>query len=379
MIHPKAERNLRGENVMNKKRQLREAERIRAGYYQQHNYTWQYVLQPEEDTSLLSHEVSGKIYPFQPKNDWTDFIRFKYGPAGKDCDSSAAAMLTFELVYDYLQDGEIVPRSDKFGEYQIKKGGAIYCGDTMTSGWGLLKRYFVCLHKALQDRNHELFADFDEWVKVEDKKPVTSLEKDSNRCFKEYCYYFAEQMTSPVGRVLSADCKLFLENVWNQGNMIPVPEFFNVYRASYKYGDTVDRMLTYLYYFIISGDDKYLKFLFCAEGENKKDAKINVEKAEKAAKGWIDKVCDEKNGKEAWNTFVEIHFLQPFCELDENGIYIPVCMFNGKPLCDQFKKPYDKKQPEFLPGNLEECECLFRPCNTAIRERSRLIQQKINR
>lgn len=104
-----------------------------------------------------------------------------------------------------------------------------------------------------------------------------------------------------------------------------------------------------------------------------------MEKAEKAAKGWIDKVCDEKNGKEAWNTFVEIHFLQPFCELDENGIYIPVCMFNGKPLCDQFKKPYDKKQPEFLPGNLEECECFFRTCNTAIRERSRLIQQKINR
>ena len=70
---------------MNMERQLREEERIRAGYYQQHNYTWQYVLQPEEYQDLLSREVNGKhlqIYPFHPKNNWTDFIRFKEGPAG---------------------------------------------------------------------------------------------------------------------------------------------------------------------------------------------------------------------------------------------------------------------------------------------------------
>lgn len=45
---------------MNMERQLREEERIRAGYYQQHNYTWQYVLQPEEYQDLLSREVNGK-------------------------------------------------------------------------------------------------------------------------------------------------------------------------------------------------------------------------------------------------------------------------------------------------------------------------------
>lgn len=374
---------------MNMERQLREEERIRAGYYQQHNYTWQYVLQPEEYQDLLSREVNGKhlqIHPFHPKNNWTDFIRFKVGNAGGDCDSSAATMLTFKMVYTYLNDGKIIPQdgkyNEKYNEYKIEKAGAIYCGDTMTSGWAILKRYLAYQHKALQDKNPELFDDFDKWVKVKyDGVPITNFENDCKRGFKEYCYYFAEQMAAPVGRVLSSDCKLFLENVWNQGNMIPVPEFFNKARASDEYGDTIDRMLTYLYYFVMStGDDKYLKsggndiylkLLFCVE----KKCKTDIEEAEKT-KEWISQVCGEKTGKGAWNTFVEIHFLQPFCNLDKNGIYIPVCMFNNQPLRYTYP-PYYKKQLRFLPGTLEECECFFRTCNTAILERSRLIQEKI--
>lgn len=374
---------------MNMERQLREEERIRAGYYQQHNYTWQYVLQPEEYQDLLSREVNGKhlqIHPFHPKNNWTDFIRFKVGNAGGDCDSSAATMLTFKMVYTYLNDGKIIPQdgkyNEKYNEYKIEKAGAIYCGDTMTSGWAILKRYLAYQHKALQDKNPELFDDFDKWVKVKyDGVPITNFENDCKRGFKEYCYYFAEQMAAPVGRVLSSDCKLFLENVWNQGNMIPVPEFFNKARASDEYGDTIDRMLTYLYFFVMStGDDKYLKsggndiylkLLFCVE----KKCKTDIEEAEKT-KEWISQVCGEKTGKGAWNTFVEIHFLQPFCNLDKNGIYIPVCMFNNQPLRYTYP-PYYKKQLRFLPGTLEECECFFRTCNTAILERSRLIQEKI--
>ena len=374
---------------MNMERQLREEERIRAGYYQQHNYTWQYVLQPEEYQDLLSREVNGKhlqIHPFHPKNNWTDFIRFKVGNAGGDCDSSAATMLTFKMVYTYLNDGKIIPQdgkyNEKYNEYKIEKAGAIYCGDTMTSGWAILKRYLAYQHKALQDKNPELFDDFDKWVKVKyDGVPITNFENDCKRGFKEYCYYFAEQMAAPVGRVLSSDCKLFLENVWNQGNLLPVPEFFNKARASDEYGDTIDRMLTYLYYFIMStGDDKYLKsggndiylkLLFCVE----KKCKTDIEEAEKT-KEWISQVCGEKTGKGAWNTFVEIHFLQPFCNLDKNGIYIPVCMFNNQPLRYTYP-PYYKKQLRFLPGTLEECECFFRTCNTAILERSRLIQEKI--
>ena len=374
---------MRGENFMNMERQLREEERIRAGYYQQHNYTWQYVLQPEEYQDLLSREVNGKhlqIHPFHPKNNWTDFIRFKVGNAGGDCDSSAATMLTFKMVYTYLNDGKIIPQDGKYNEYKIEKAGAIYCGDTMTSGWAILKRYLAYQHKALQDKNPELFDDFDKWVKVKyDGVPITNFENDCKRGFKEYCYYFAEQMAAPVGQVLSSDCKLFLENVWNQGNMIPVPEFFNKARAREDYGDTIDRMLTYLYYFIISdGNDKYLKLLFCVEEKCKTD----IEEAEKATKAvektkeWISQVCGEKTGKGAWNTFVEIHFLQPFCKLDENGIYIPVCMFNNQPL-RYTHPPYYEKQLRFLPGTLEECECFFRTCNTAILERSRLIQEKI--
>lgn len=95
-------------------------------------------------------------------------------------------------------------------------------------------------------------------------------------------------------------------------------------------------------------------------------------------KEWISQVCGEKMNKEAWNTFVEIHFLQPFCNLDKNGIYIPVCMFNNQPLQYAYF-PYYEKQLRFLPGTLEECECFFRTCNTAILERSRLIQEKIKK
>ena len=147
-------------------------------------------------------------------------------------------------------------------------------------------------------------------------------------------------------------------------------------------------MLTYLYWFIISGDDKYLKLLFCVEeknekaaGGNKKDMIVaeNAKKAVETTKDWIDAVCGEKRGAEAWNALVECHLMQPFCRLDEKGTYIPVCMFNGRPLDDYFKKPYDQKQLKFLPDSLKECECFFRTCNTATIERSRLIQQKINR
>lgn len=349
---------------------MRGEERIRAGYYQQHNYTWQYVLQPEEYQDLLSREVNGKhlqIYPFHPKNNWTDFIRFKGGPAGGDCDSSAATMLTFKMVYTYLNDGKIIPQSKKYNEYQIEKAGAKYCGDTMTSGWTPLKRYLAYQHQALQGKNPELFDDFDKWVKVKDNGvPITNFENDCKRGFREYCYYFAEQMAAPVGRVLSSDCKLFLENVWNQGNLLPVPEFFNKART---------------------GDDKYLKLLFCVDEKKQKKRKKDIEEAEKATKAvetkavkktkdWIRQVCGEKTGEGAWNTFVEIHLLQPFCKLDENGIYIPVCMFNNQPLRYTYP-PYYEKQLRFLPGTLEECECFFRTCNTAILERSRLIQEKI--
>ena len=104
----------------------------------------------------------------------------------------------------------------------------------------------------------------------------------------------------------------------------------------------------------------------------------------KKTKDWIRQVCGEKTGEGAWNTFVEIHFLQPFCKLDENGIYIPVCMFNNQPLRYTYPPYYEKqlhykKQLRFLPGTLEECECFFRTCNTAILERSRLIQEKIKK
>ena len=304
---------------MNKERQMREEVRIRAGYYQQHNYTWQYVLQPEEGQDLLSREVNGghlQIYPFHPKNNWTDFVRFKEGPAGGDCDSSAATMLTFKMVYDYLKHGEMVPRPNKYHEYQIKEEGSIYGGDTMTSGWTPLKRYFVYQHQELQGRNHELFDDFDKWIKVKEVKkvevPVTNLENDRKKGFREYCYYFAEQMAAPVGRMLRSDCKLFLENVWNQGNMIPVPEFFNKARASDKYGDTIDRMPTYLYYFIISGsNDKYLKLLFCIDEEK---CKTDVEEAENATKAvektkkWITECVVRKGVKRLGTPLLKFTF-----------------------------------------------------------------------
>lgn len=370
---------------MDIERQKREIERIRAGYYQQHNYTWQYVLQPSEAPSLLSRKVNKEqmqIAPFYPANDWTDFIRFKYGPAGCDCDSSAAAMLTFQLAYDYLYDGELIPRSDKYGEYEIRTERTIYRGDTMTSGWMPLKRYLAYQHQELQreDQESQKFHEFDLWVKVyKEGVPMTNLEHDPYRGFKEYCYYFAEQLAAPVEQVLSEDCKLFLENVWNQGNIVPVPEFFNKARASNEYGDTVDRMLTYLYYYMTSSaadPDKYLDLLFCVEGKKQEDAE-DAKEAVNKTKGWIHHVCGEKRDKAAWNSFVELHFLQPFCRLDESGIYIPVCMFNNKPL--QYAcPPYPETQLKFLPDSLKECECFFGTLNTAIRQRSSLIQQKIN-
>lgn len=377
---------------MNKKRREREMERIRAAYYQHHNYTWQYVLQPGEDPSLLSHEVYETICPFQPRNDWTDFIRFKEGPAGKDCDSSVASVLTFVLVYDYLQNGEIVPLSNQLGEYHIdiKESNKVYLGDTLTSALIPFKLYLGFLRQEAKESD-----ELRQWLsccwtkRSQSYKVCIPKEKDCDR-YKRFVDYLTEQidaLAAPIGRVLSENCKLFLENVWNQGNIIPVPEFFNQSRASDQYGDTVDRMLTYLYYFIISDDDKYLNLLFCVEekkkkaaGGNKKDVTIaeNAQKAVKATKDWIRAVCGEKRGAEAWNAFVENHFLQPFCKLDDNGTYIPICMFNGQPLNAYFKKPYDQKQLKFLPDNLRECECFFRTCNTAIMERSRLIQQKIN-
>ena len=75
---------------------------------------------------------------------------------------------------------------------------------------------------------------------------------------------------------------------------------------------------------------------------------------------------------------MEIHFLQPFCWKDENDVYVPLCMYNGKPLQKALRSPYNKKQLNFLPASLQECESAFRTLNTAIQERSKLIQEAIH-
>ena len=169
--------------------------------------------------------------------------------------------------------------------------------------------------------------------------------------------------------------------------MIPVPEFVNQARANEEYGDTVDRLLTYLSRFMLSGDDAYLNLLFCV-AEKKKKAESGREadilraeqatEAVKMTKKWITEICGEQHGEKVWNRFVEVCFLQPFCKLDEKGIYVPLCMFSGKPLHDGLRNTCEKKQLFFLPSNLEECECFFKTCNIAIQERAGLIQKAIN-
>lgn len=366
---------LKRENGMNSNWEKREKARIQAGYYREHNYTWQYVLEPQEDQDILLQMVNGNkkdISLFCPKGDWTDFVRYKFGKAGADCDSGAAAMLTFKRIYTYLKDGEITPRPETNAEYSInlRAPARKYGGDTLTSALRIFKLYLYFLR---QQANEE--DEFCRWVSCTKKRHYVCIpaDKDSSayKNFNSYLYDRIDELAEPIGRMLSEDCKQFLSNVWNQGNMMPVPEFFNRARASFWYGDTVDRLLTYLYYYFLSnGDEKYLVLLLC----NKRDNEDAVAKA----KAWITEVCGEKKGKEAWNSFVEIPFLQPFCQLDEDDVYVPLCMYNGKPLQKGLKNPYDKKQLKFLPGSLQECESAFRTLNTAIQERSKLIQEAIH-
>lgn len=355
-------------------RKARETQRIRSGYYHDHNYTWQYVLQPGEDPSLLCREIAGKlrqISPFVPQNNnWTDFILFKQGPTGGDCDASAAAILTFQMAYPYLSTGRLEPLPGKYQEYKITLDDLCCCGETMTSGWTPLKRYLAYLHDALRDKKDPRFAPMDRWIKV--KKPglpMTNPRRDNQRSFRSYCYFYADEMAVPVGQILSKDCLLFLKNVWSPGNMLPVPEGFNTARFSSSYGDTADRLLTYLYYFMVSGDDIYLELLL--SNEKKTETRCAIMEATKA---WLHHVCGEPLDKRAWNTFVEIHCLQPLCRL-QNGVYLPICLFNGKPL--RYPKPVPR-QLKFLPDSLEESEYLFRTCNRVIPERTRLIQQRIS-
>lgn len=359
---------------MTEARKTREIRRIRAGYYHRNNYSWQYVLQPGEDSALLCREVGGKlrqVAPFVPRNNWTDFICYKEGPAGGDCDASAAAMLTFQMAFPYLCTCELEPLPGKYQEYKLSASTFSCRGDTMTSGWTPLKRYLAFLHDDLKARQDPRFASLDHWVKIyAPGVPMTNRALDSHRSFRRYCYYHAAQLAGPVGQVLSEDCKLFLEYVWSQGNMLPVPDGFNTSRFSSRWGDTSDRLLVYLYYFIISGGNNvYLELLF-SHTYNPQTRKKVIE----ATKNWISHICGETLDGNAWNTFVEIHCLQPFCRL-ENGVYLPICLFNGQPL--QYPKPVPR-QLKFLPDNLDECECLFRTSNRMISERSRLVQQRIS-
>lgn len=366
---------LKGENGMNSKWEAREIARIQAGYYREHNYTWQYVLEPQEDQDILLQMVNGRkkeISPFCPKDDWTDFVRYKFGNAGADCDSGVAAMLTFKRIYTYLKDGEITPKSKKDTEYSIdlREPTRKYGGDTLTSALTILKTYLYFLR---QQANEE--DEFCQWVSCTKKRHYVCIPADKDSAvyknFNSYLYDRIDELAEPIGRMLSEDCKQFLTNVWNQGNMMPVPEYFNRARANFWHGDTVDRLLTYLYYFFLSnGDEKYLVLLLRNKRKN--------EDAVAKAKAWIAEVCGERKGKEGWNTFVEIHFLQPFCWKDENDVYVPLCMYNGKPLQKALRSPYNKKQLNFLPASLQECESAFRTLNTAIQERSKLIQEAIH-
>ena len=318
-------------------------ERILKGEFLNKNYLAQY--DPVDCSSTLKRFC---LYKSDAEKSWR----------GEDCDVSLAAVVTYSMMYDWLDGNTIQWQPGSCVKYcvmgkQGKEGkGNLYYGDTMTSAWTVLRKYLFCLWEK-EPQNSNLRGYF-----FSNGQELTTYSKnDPYKGFTDYFFKLLIRNKDVLDVLEEKVCvvaKEFLDNYLKAGNMIATPEKFNVPRSNNGRWDTVDRMLWKIYQYFKNGKDK--AFLFQMFTEEKDAAVTNC-------LNWF-----KDAGIDKWEDFVEENLMMPFVDKDLR----PISLKTGKAIELGIREDYKP-----MPTSIEECEVFFETANKGIEERSRLIWEKI--
>lgn len=281
--------------------------------------------------------------------DWRDLFNYKFNNAVKgDCDRSPVALVTYELIYDYLDLDEKNRCKTKSDRY--------YSGDFTTSAITSFKLY---LQYKLQEGNVSM--EFSKLFALKNGIICTppSVPEDDYKGLTDYIYknISNSEFVHTVSNELTGEVNSFIYNCFKSGNFIAVPECFNSPRSNFGNWDTVDRMMWKIYQYFENGKDiEYLKQLFKHDQDEAACNCIN----------WF-----EDAGINSWEDFVRVNLLAPFT--DDN--LVPICLKTGEAI----KLPITEQKYEPMPANLAECEVFFKTVNKGIIKRSDLIWDKINK
>lgn len=303
---------------------------------------------------------------------------------GEDCDVSFAAVVTYAMMYNWLDINSIQWQPGSYTKYCVMSIlGNQYYGDTMTSAWTVFRRYLFYLWDKEPEEScfRELF-DRDEKVeqlvtpeykeyKAALKKGEVSETQLTYPTFQDYFYKLIihkPQALEIIEERTSARSKNFLNNYMMPGNFIVVPCGFNYERSGRGHAadlDTVDRMLWAIYHYFrcIKNKNeieaqKYLNKLFAKIADNQ--AKMNMSVSN--FKNWL------KDAEiHTWDEFTAQNCMDPFVSKEDGK---PISLKTGKQI------PEDDKDYDPMPKCIDECECFFKTVNDGILERNQLVWKR---
>lgn len=247
----------------------------------------------EDDIERIAYydlkDECGDLLKFQKSDSiLVKFLKYKKETQRKykkmifDCDSCLLITVIYYILFDYLMEGVIVPKSfkgtNRYDRFLImlnsNNKASFYFGDTMTSAW------LPYLKSNIQKKAR----------KILDGKKVPQY-----KCNYEYenVGQWAEYLLKNNFENVDSDVEKCLCTVHTIGNMIPVPELFNINRVK-STGDRWDKTLLYIYNWYQSGDENELKILL-------NNHRVAVEKCI----NWL-------NIFGSWDNFVKFNYLEDY-------------------------------------------------------------------
>lgn len=205
------------------------------------------------------------------KKNWNEIV---------DIDVSEWAIKLYLDKYSYLKNGEYKKQYEGKSKhkFEIVKDGIVYHGDTMTSFGNFIRKYFVLTEglKSMSDVG-----------KIECAKKIIA------------------------GSKLQKRMEDFAKLAHSEGNLIPVPLYFNSERSgAWADSDYWDIVMYCIFKWCHSYDDKYLFELL-----NRYNGNDHMAESVFGFKKWID------NFNNNWKEFVRLNYLGAFVDQQSNSWY----------------------------------------------------------
>lgn len=329
------------------------------------------------EKELLMHEVLGKSkFIFEEsllmqnddskwgeeKNSLLKFLEYRKTKGHykqMDCDVSLAAVVTYKLMYSFLNNKKISAQKANRSKYEfLIEDGTVYRGDTLTSAITTIKRYLGFLWKEI-DKSDELkenikYSDFYDLFEKVSAKGIPCAKEGT---WDSYCA--TPEHANIIWNAMDNEARLFLDNYMRMGNYICIPGntyavtakifvSFNTARSNMGKWDTVDTLLWKIYQGFKENNIEYIEKIFTV-------------KSKELAKGF--QKCNKDFSITSWDDFIKVHCLQDFIEDGK-----PISLKSGKPIELDIRDEYDA-----MPNSYDESVVFFKTLSDLIGYRSKRI------